>query len=115
MRSLVSLARQWIRERKPVDQGVVQSLERQLRQDALEALEFDLFNFQENLLHQYLWKGLQLMRSGFAQRVGEVAEMLLQEQQALRKQRQARQAREQQVAELRERLHQAFFGGALTD
>ncbi|MGA1597526.1 MAG: dynamin family protein [bacterium] len=115
MRSLVSLARQWIRERQPVDQGVVQSLERQLRQDALEALEFDLFNFQENLLHQYLWKGLQLMRSGFAQRVGEVAEMLLQEQQALRKQRQARQAREQQVAELRERLHQAFFGGALTD
>jgi hypothetical protein len=47
--------------------------------------------------------------------VGEVAEMLLQEQQALRKQLQARQAREQQVAELRERLHQAFFGGALTD
>lgn len=82
-KSLLSLGREAFKSPEARMQALRERLEQQLKEDAAEALQFDLFNYQENLLHRYLLAGLTQMGQEFRESALLLGQSLLAEQRSL--------------------------------
>ena len=110
-KSLLNLGREAFKSPEARMQALRERLEQQLKEDAAEALSFDLFNYQENLLHRYLLAGLAQMGQEFRENAAQLGRSLLEEQRSLEalhhRSRASQEDLRQRLADWAERLRAA--------